>query len=411
MNANLQLLIIGSVWPEPNSSAAGTRMMQLIHYFKLHHFHIHFATAAADSEFKFPLNSIGVTTSQIKLNHPEFNSFIQELNPHVVLFDRYMTEEQFGWRLAEFCPNALRILDTEDLHFLRHARQLAFKNNGESIEAHLFSDLTKREIASIFRCDFTLIISKYEMHLLKNTFHIPEDLLLYLPIVFDTENIQNKTPFQKRNHFFFIGNFFHEPNIQAVYLLKEKIWPMIKKELPHAELHIYGAYLPPSIQQLHQNKTSFLVKGRAETTADVFNQHRVLLAPMPFGAGLKGKILESMYHSCALVTNSFGAEGIFETQNSPSFIQDSIEDFAMEAIKLYEDERYWEQAVSIGKNCLIKNFDEALFDKNLIEKTLNSLDSLGKIRTQNFIGEILKHELNQSKKYLSKWIELKNNLK
>ena len=256
-----------------------------------------------------------------------------------------------------------------------------------------------------------MIISSFEMDLLKNTFHIPDDLLVYLPIVFDTNHFPDTNPFQNRSNFFFIGNFFHEPNIQAVGILKEKIWPIIKKQIPAAELHIYGAYMPLGIQQLHQPKKGFIIKGRAESTADLFNQYRVLLAPMPFGAGLKGKILEAMFYSCAFVTNSIGAEGIFEMEMRPNFIQNSMVDFANQAIKLYEDESYWNESVYLSKNQLHLKFDEALFQNQFTEKINQTLQNLTQVRTHNFIGEILKHELNQSKKYLSKWIELKNKIK
>ena len=71
---------------------------------------------------------------------------------------RFITEEKFGWRVAEYCPEAIRILDTEDLHFLRKARQEALKNNTAALNDYLFSETTIREIASIYRCDSSLII-------------------------------------------------------------------------------------------------------------------------------------------------------------------------------------------------------------------------------------------------------------
>ena len=119
-----KLLIIGLVWPEPTSSAAGTRMLQLIELFIERGYEVTFACAAAKSEFSFPLVEKGVEEVEIKLNDESFNVFVGDLTPDVVLFDRYMVEEQYGWRVTQECPNALKILDTEDLHFLRYARQV-----------------------------------------------------------------------------------------------------------------------------------------------------------------------------------------------------------------------------------------------------------------------------------------------
>ena len=181
------LLIIGAVWVEPNSSAAGKRMLQLIAQFLERDYKITFASPAQKNEKAIDLFSLGINEVSIALNNVSFDNFIKELNPTIVLFDRFMMEEQFGWRVAENCPNAVRILDTEDLHFLRKTRQQQLKK-GEAFtnDALLQSDDTKREIASILRCDVSLIISTYEMDLLKSVFKIDEKILYYLPFLLDT---------------------------------------------------------------------------------------------------------------------------------------------------------------------------------------------------------------------------------
>ncbi|MBC7607183.1 MAG: glycosyltransferase, partial [Burkholderiales bacterium] len=106
MNTAQTVLIIGFVWPEPNSSGAGTRMMQLIALFQQQGWIVTFACAAGDSDFMFDLASIGVEKVNIALNDSAFDKFIASLNPTIVLFDRFMVEEQFGWRVAEQCPQA-----------------------------------------------------------------------------------------------------------------------------------------------------------------------------------------------------------------------------------------------------------------------------------------------------------------
>ena len=122
-----KLLIIGLVWPEPISSAAGTRMIQLIELFLAKGFQITFACAAVKSEFSFNLAGIGVEEQSIKLNNQSFNQFISILKPQIVMFDRFVMEEQYGWRVHQECPEAMTILDTEDLHFLRQAREQSNK--------------------------------------------------------------------------------------------------------------------------------------------------------------------------------------------------------------------------------------------------------------------------------------------
>jgi spore coat polysaccharide biosynthesis predicted glycosyltransferase SpsG len=148
-----QLLIIGHTFPEPKTTAAGSRMMQLIDLFREENFQITFASTAAISERTANLEVHHISVKNILLNDASFDEFIKQLNPEIVIFDRYITEEQFGWRVSENCPNSLKILDTEDLHFLRKAREEAVKNNKNFSEANLFSETAKRELASILRCD------------------------------------------------------------------------------------------------------------------------------------------------------------------------------------------------------------------------------------------------------------------
>ncbi len=408
MISNPLLLIIGSVWPEPNSSAAGYRMMQIIESFQSNNWKIHFVSTAADSAFKFPLETINIDYSIVQLNHSSFDDFIKKLNPNVVLFDRFMVEEQFGWRVSEICPDAIKILDTEDLHFLRNARQTAFKEKRDFTENNLFSDLAKREIASIYRCDFSIIISEYEMNLLKSIFNIPEEILLYLPLSFDTKNINHGSSFNNRKDYFFIGNFYHEPNKQTVQILKEKIWPLLKKKLPDAELHIYGAYVSEHFLNLSNEKNGFIVKGRAENSEELFLKYRCLLAPIPFGAGLKGKILESMLYSCPFITTDIGAEGILDSVIYKDFIQNNHQNLIEAAIELYTNEEKWNDAILLGHHCIRNKFNAESFKNTLIDKTNFVIQNRIKLRKLNFIGQLLQTEFNQSKKYLSKWIELKS---
>src|SRR5690606_2597040 len=145
-------------------------MMQLIEAFQSFGYDITFASACAKTDNAFDLKSIGIHTGAIQLNHASFDTCIKDLQPNIVLFDRFMTEEQFGWRVAEQCPTAIRILDTEDLHFLRKGRQQALKDGKPFDDAYLYNDYTKREIASIYRSDLTLVISEEELNILAGEF-------------------------------------------------------------------------------------------------------------------------------------------------------------------------------------------------------------------------------------------------
>ena len=103
-NPNSTLLILGYVWPEPSSSAAGTRMMQLIHLFQKHQWQITFASPSKLGEHRLDLTQFGIQEQNIELNSSSFDEFLNDLQPNVVIFDRFMMEEQFGWRVETQCP-------------------------------------------------------------------------------------------------------------------------------------------------------------------------------------------------------------------------------------------------------------------------------------------------------------------
>ncbi|UKM66328.2 glycosyltransferase family 4 protein [Flavobacteriaceae bacterium GSB9] len=408
---NKTLLIIGFVWPEPKSSAAGSRMMQLIHFFRGLNYQITFASACAKSDNAFDLKTIGVHQTSIDLNASTFDVFIKELNPDVVLFDRFMVEEQFGWRVTEQCPNALKILDTEDLHSLRKGRQQAFKGGRAFDKTYLYNDTAKREIASIYRCDLSLIISEAEMELLKTDFKIDADLLLYLPFMLESvseEQIKNLPKFNQRNHFVTIGNFLHEPNYNAVLYLKQTIWPLIKNQLPKAEMHVYGAYASQKVNQLHNEKEGFLIKGFVEDVNEVMKMARACLAPIRFGAGLKGKLVEAMLNGTPIVTTSIGAEGMFGDLAPNGFIEDIPEEFAQKAVELHQNEALWVNIQENGFKIINARFDKNEHQKKLLSAIFDTAKQLHDKRLHNFTGQMLQHHTLQSTKYMSKWIEEKN---
>ena len=406
------ILILGTVWVEPNSSAAGSRMLQLIELFLNENYKVTFASTAQKSEKAANLTSLHVDEVAIELNSTSFDEFISNLKPTMVLFDRFMTEEQFGWRVAENYPNAIRILDTEDLHFLRKVRYQQLKK-GEDFtnEALLKSDDTKREIASILRCDLSLIISTYEMDLLKSVFKIDENILHYLPFLLDRidENHSKKwKTFEQREHFVFIGNFFHKPNVDAVLTLKNEVWDEIREYLPKAEVHIYGAYVNQQIQELHNKKEGFIIKGFAENSKDVIENSRVLLAPLRFGAGIKGKLTEAMVCGTPSVTTTIGAEGMCDRFPWPGFVEDNFSDFALISVEIYRNKNTWQNAQETGVHVINYIYDKEKLSPIFISKIQEIQQNLEQHRTQNFLGSLLQHQTLQATKFMSKWIEAKN---
>jgi len=384
-------------------------MLQLIEMFISHGYAITFASSASSSEKSFNLDSLGVATQKITINDSSFDDFVKQLNPTLVLFDRFITEEQFAWRVTQSCPKALKILDTEDLHFLRKARQQALKNATDVKDSNLFTETAKREIASILRCDLSLIISEFEMKLLTDTFAVSKEILYYLPfMVTKLPDSSNFPEFEQRTNFMTIGNLLHGPNVDSVLYLKKEIWPLIKKQLPQAELYIYGNYAPQHILELHNQKQGFYIMGWADSVAHVMQKARVCLAPLRFGAGLKGKLLDAMLYGTPGVTTSIGAEGMYGDLPMPGVIADTPERFAEHSVAIYSNKIKWQENAQRGVEIIKERYNSKAISRDFMTR-LDALKTNLKLHRQaHFIGQILQHQSLQASKYLSKWIEEKN---
>ncbi|WP_378177528.1 glycosyltransferase [Aquimarina sp. SS2-1] len=410
-----KILIIGSVWPEPNSSAAGIRMLQLIQLFLSNDYKITFASTASESDHRYDIESLGISKITVQINHPSFDRFVQDLKPNIVIFDRFMTEEQFGWRVAKHIPHALRILNTEDLHSLRRTRQETVKTGRTfTYSTYKKNDITKREVASIYRCDLSLLISDAEISILTDQFKINNELIYYLPFLLDPITVETKTNwplYDERKHFITIGNFRHEPNWDSVQYLKNIIWPLIKKQLPEAELHVFGAYPPPKASQLHNPQQGFHIKGWTKNAQGVMQQARICLAPLRFGAGIKGKLAEAMLCGTPSITTTIGAEGMLgDDCDWSGFVKDKPEEFASAAVRLYQNQNIWYQAQQNGIEIINTRFNKEKFINPFIHYILQLQDNLEEHRTQNFIGSLLQHHTMKSTEYMSRWIEAKNKI-
>ncbi|MET4000681.1 glycosyltransferase [Marinobacterium sp. MBR-109] len=410
----MNVLVIGYVWPEPASSAAGYRMLALLDAFRGQGWTVTFASPAEKSIHRANLPARGINEVNIALNCSSFDDFIRALQPDLVMFDRFMMEEQFGWRVEKHCPEAIRLLDTEDLSCLRHARHQACKHSGEVSltvgPALLFSDHAKREVAAILRSDLTLMISRAEIDLLTSAFKVDPALLHYSPFMLPPLNRQTTEQlptFEQREHFLAIGNFRHAPNWDAVLWLKQSIWPLVRQQLPQAELHIYGAYPPPKATALHNPTQGFLVKGWAEDAHEVMRKARINLAPLRFGAGLKGKLVDALACGTPSVTTSVGAEGMADTDTWPAPVADDAEAFSTAAVALHQNAIQWRECQQQGFELHDRHFQFQRHADALISRLHLLRADLEQHRLDNFTGAMLRHHTLKSTQYMAQWIEAK----
>ena len=193
--------------------------------------------------------------------------------------------------------------------------------------------------------------------------------------------------------------------------MKKVIFPLIKQQLPKAQIKIYGSYPDKKALNLHNEKEGFYVLGRAKDALDVTRKARVSLAPLRFGAGIKGKLIDAMLAGTPSVTTVIGAEGMKGKHEWPGVVASDDQDFADAAVKLFVDQDYWERKAACGDEILKHEFDASIVSAELAKVIAEGITNLRANRSVNFIGSMLRHHGSQSTKYMSKWIEEKNKAK
>ena len=403
-----KLLVIGHDWPQPEATAAGQRMWQLLNGFCNEGYHMTFASTAGREDQSAPLESLGIETLGIRLNHDSFDQFVRESQFDLVLFDRFMTEEQFSWRIREQLPQCKLILDTEDLHSLRMSRESAVSENRPwRVSDWMTSSLFYRELASMIRCDLSLIISETELELLQSRLPFLRGKLLFLPFQFTLYKASEPPAFSDRNGFVFVGNGKHRPNTDAIFRLKSTIWPLLRSRLPEDSLLIYGAYLSQDIYNLNAPDEGFEVRGWAPKLETVFLESRLQLAPLAFGAGVKGKILNGLRFGLPTLSTSIGWEGIYKGSHLVDFLSESPEEFAGKAAHLYTNEKAWTNALHSQLQASAVHFRPTL------EGLLEVIENLEERRESlpepsRVLQNMLRHQAFDRVRYLSRWIEAKD---
>lgn len=401
----MRSLYIAKIWPEPLSTAAGRRVLDVLATLQLRG-EVHLASTAQRTVFSDDLTQRGVTCHDITVNDDGFDDWLTALAPDCVVFDRFMTEEQFGWRVAQHCPSAIRVLDTCDLHCLREARAKQCRQGGE---LDLFNDVALREVAALMRCDLGLMISSYERQLLEQSFAIAPDYLHVTPFMLTPLRQATLSPsFAERQHLVMIGNFHHEPNWDAVRWLHGH-WSQWRQYFPAGtEVHIYGAYDSHKVWQLHQPETGFVIKGRASDAIETLSRYRVNLAYLRFGAGIKGKVADAWLAGTPSVASAIAAEGMHDGQDWGSAICDDPQDWIAEVSRLYRDEAAWQSAVRQGRKVAEHCHNTAQQRHALLSRLEAIMDDIDRHRHRHLWGRLLAQQQFRASEYFSRWITIKN---
>ncbi|MEP7156142.1 MAG: glycosyltransferase [Betaproteobacteria bacterium] len=358
-----RILVVDACMLTPDQDAGSMRMFEMLALMRGLGYRVTFI--AANLEYRQPyvagIQAIGVEV----LHHPYVTSVTQYLEQHggeypVIMLSRETVASEVMETTKRFAPNARVIFDTVDLHFLRIERQAEVTNDNEMrIAARKTRD---SELGLIETADTTLVVSTMERDLLREL--APRADVQIIATIH--EPTPGPMPFSERSGIVFIGGFRHPPNLDAVTWYVEHVLPILREKHPGMVTTVIGSNAPAWLQ--HYAAEDFIVAGFIEDVSPYYQSARLSIAPLRFGAGVKGKVNIAMQYGVPVVATSISVEGMNLTDEENVLVADDAEAFADAVIRLHTDEALWNHLRAGG----LANI-ETWFSRKTARRALESL--------------------------------------
>jgi len=268
-----------------------------------------------------------------------------------VILSRHYVAAPLLEAVRHYAPKARLVFDTVDLHYLREEREAALSDREDLRRQAATTKLA--ELRLIRNSDVTLVVSPIEQELLQR--EVPGARIEVLSNVHEV--VGRRAGFGERKDLFFVGGFQHQPNVDAMLWFVHAIWPQVAKALPDARFHIAGSKMPESIKALASERV--IVHGFLPTLDALLDGCRLSVAPLRYGAGVKGKVNQSMAHGQPVVATTVAAEGMYLQHETDVLVADDAETFAREVIRLYTDEALWTRLADGGLANIATHFSFA----------------------------------------------------
>lgn len=370
--ARKHVVIVDAVTPTPDQDSGSVDMINLIRILIDLGWRVHFV----------PQTNYG--------HAGRYTDDLQKLGVECVYFppyrtlDHYLTENGELFDMAIICrepvasvtmdtvrsliPRAKIIFYTVDLHYLRMERQAKVSSDVKIAVAA--AETKTSEIALMRQSDLTIVLSEFERDLIAKD--VPDAATAVLPLIREIPGRDGD--FHARKDVVFIGGFNHQPNVDAVEWLISEIWPLVRNKMSGARLKICGSNMPESVRELCARYEDIDAVGFVADLADVFNSCRLSIAPLRFGAGLKGKLATSFGYGVPCVTTAVAVEGM-----SPEFLADcrlqgdTPEQLADLIVKYYNSPDDWERVSQASIKYVERHFSYGVI-KGTVEAMLRRLE-------------------------------------
>jgi O-antigen biosynthesis protein len=367
-SATPTILIIDSYVPLYDKEAGSLRLYNIIKIFKNLGYSIIFLpdNGLHQEPYVSELQEMGVEVIYSTDKRPDLKSYLLE---RLSIIDiawvcrPELCEKYFG--LLSQNPKIKIIYDTIDLHFIRLKREKELLGE-DSRQPVSWQDFQKQELKLAKLAHETIVVTNIEKDIL-SSFGISN--ISVIPTIH--EAYDGLLPgFEERKGLLFVGGYNHTPNVDAAIWLCENIMPLIWQQYPDLHLTLLGSNPPSQIRNLQNSRVS--VTGYIRDIEPYFLNHRVFVVPLRYGAGMKGKVGQSLSYGLPMVTTSIGAEGFDLTHEQEAMIADKPEDFAANILKLYGDLALWQNTSKLALQSVEKYTSEVVENKlrNLIDNLL-----------------------------------------
>ncbi|HXI26078.1 MAG TPA: glycosyltransferase [Pyrinomonadaceae bacterium] len=305
-------------------------------------------------EYEHALWNIGVETGDIV----EYRRLLKNRDFTTAILSRPSVGEAMLARIRRSAPGTKIIFDPVDTHFQRLEREYRISGNKETLRA---SERYRKLESRLARAsDLVWCASTEDKHLMQAA--SPGTQIDVVPTIHE---LHDRGPgFEQRSDLLFVGNMAHTPNADAVHYFVREIYPRIYEAMPNLKVKIIGD--DPAGEIRGYNSPQVSVLGYVPVIESFLERSRIFVAPLRFGAGIKGKIGEAMSYGLPVVTTSIGAEGFGLTHGVDVMIADGPSAFADAVVQLYASKELWDTVADNGWYRIQNNFTP-----EVIAKTIN----------------------------------------
>jgi glycosyltransferase involved in cell wall biosynthesis len=294
----------------------------------------------------------------------DYSKVLRNRDYEVAIISFWDSAEYYVPLIRKHSPKTKIIVDTVDIVFVRRMREAQVKRD-EKLRHQAIVD-KHREIDIYRQADRLWVVTDNDRNAIAGLVgSVPIDTV---PNIHGA--VTHSKRFEETRDLLFVGNFWHAPNVDAIEYFCREVLPIIHAALPAVKLHVVGDHVPPTLQALACDRVVFT--GYVPDLAPHLRQARVSIAPLRFGAGMKGKIGEALSWGLPVVTTSIGAEGMELTEGLDILTGDTPADFARQVIRLYSDPDLWEMLASNGKKSVERRWSPEIV-RTKLEASLGTL--------------------------------------